>query len=347
MAVVKSLATAIHEISLLDGRIVATEISSIRSSLLNATTNSFVHGIFSDINLASRDGKLLLKDQPFNTFYDLFRRGHALSALQILTSAKEVPSAAVAYFAREAQLFPESFLEKGALISKEIPELAGKTTAAELETAAKESTKVRGFLDIIRKNIKFGVFTGLTVGLSAAGLTLYELAERYRQYMTGCFRYESVNGVMQVCKVVPLSCNITVSKVPVCTDSVLEESQRRQVCADNDKGPHCKMCDSDVTDATNPNYIPGREKLPRGVTYKCRTPDFQEALGDMLQNYVTTAADGVAAFVKDTFDFFKYIRYAIIGAIGIGLLVIIIALFRRISPSRSNSSSTATRESFL
>lgn len=325
-----SLINALHEIAVIDGRVIATETSAIRNRLVSSVSNSFVHSIFETLPITTKDSRVFFRNTSFSEFYSLFKEGRATRALRVLTDADHIPPEAVEFFTRQSMFFPESKLVKGATIATELPELAGKTTAAELENVAKQSSKVRQALDVIGKKVSSGKFIGFTLIAGAAGLTVYELAERYRKELTGCFRYESVGGNIKVCKVIGLSCNNLENNVAACTDNQLEPGQRKKVCADDKTAiAHCEMCDSTITDEKDPNYIPTRRDIPVGVVYRCRKPDLREALADMLQNYVTTVADGVAEAVVGGSKIIKYLLYGVIGAIGLGVIFVIFRFFIR------------------
>ena len=336
-AVKRSFAAVMHDLKIQNGALKSAESATVRTTITKSVSNNFIHTIFSNINLAIRDGKLFLKEVPFDDFFSLFRRGLAKEALALISAGASLPADAVRFMVREASQLPTFLLEKGAVISRQLPELKNLRSVDELEAVAKTSPKVEKMLNFLRKRIVSRKFVGFSVTLAVVGGTTAALAARYREELTGCFRYETVNGLTSACKVTRLTCKAKDHKLTdemkYCSDNQLEKSQQSLNCIDADTKDICRGCDSDQTDPANVNYISERDKIGYNVVYRCRNPDFAEALGDMAQDYITTVADSVADTVKTGGNLIKYIIYAVIGAIGVGLLFYIV---RKFSPSSSS-----------
>lgn len=328
-----------------DGFFKAEATTAIKSTLVKNVSNSLVRSIFENTPIAIRDGSLSFHngEVSFSKFFNLFRRGYSLDAIKLI-SRENIPASAARYLERQSAIFPEQALEVGRRISNNLPELAGKTGEAELEAVARTSPRVRNILKTITSKISNNSrFVGFSVAVVASGLTIYGLTEHYRREMTGCFRYETVNGRTVACKVERLSCNTSNTSdkpktdITYCQDSQLTHLMTLQSCIDNEKKDHCKMCDSDITDKNDPNFINDRMEISASVTYKCRTPDLAEALGDMVQNYSTAVVDEVTAAVKTGGSIFKYVIYAIIIAFGAGVIYYLFSFFRSKSAAAPRS----------
>lgn len=330
---------ALHEIAIIDGDIAREGITTLKESIVSKLIpNTFLHSFFEGLTFSVDKGYLLLKESvTFRDFFDLIKSGKATRAIELVSdTTKEIPIEAVQYLNSTARYFPDLLIEKGATLAKEIPEAAAATSAKELEQVAAKSTRLQKLLKVIGANVTSLKFVGFSVAVAFSGLTIYELAERYKQEMTGCFRYEATNGLVKVCKVMRLSCNNTQlsSQTTACADNVLQDEQRNHLCVD--KTQVCELCNSSITDSSDKNYIASRAKIPRGVTYICRNPNFSEAIADMAQNYITTVTDAAADAVKGGLNLFKWASYLFIGIATLGVIFVLLSWFIKLSAKNSS-----------
>lgn len=329
-------AAVLHEISLTEGAI--KDVASVARSLEHTVENSFVKRAFKETVMVFREEELLIRGTPFKTFFNLFKKGAAQEALRVLTGpTKSIAKSAINFFKREARAFPEFHLAQAAPIEEALNVLKKDVTILDLEKTATASSRVKSALEVVSSKVLSGKFIGFSLTVSAVGLTVYELTDRYREQLTGCFRYETrPDGSISVCKVTNLSCSTATKARNTCSINMLTPDQQKFNCvADNTQ--KCRMCDSTVTNESDPNYIPDRKSIPLNVKYKCRRPDFAEALADMTQTYVTTVADEVADIANTGKNIFKYVIWAVIVLVGVIVIYTVYRIFSNFWGSSNNS----------
>lgn len=177
---------------------------------------------------------------------------------------------------------------------------------------------------------------GYTALLVGGGLSLAAYIDRYRKAISGCIRYENVNGQLKVCKVHHLSCRVVSeqSYLNLCKENVLPEKIKTARCLEEAGGrgtPACAHCDSEKNDPPT---------LDINVEYRCIDASWTDALADMLGKDV----ENVVAFGSDAFGHFKnifrYLYYGLIflGGVGIlGLAAYLVKYFRRSSSDKNIS----------
>lgn len=215
-----------------------------------------------------------------------------------------------------------------------------KLTSRQAQHIVKNDEMLTEFVSNLERKIQNSSSSKRLIGLSASivltglgGGAVWSVLTRYKEEMTGCFRYEiKPDGSVDTCKVLRLSCNAG-AKPPaghtkMCHNALLTPNQLTGKCpinTNNQNLPSAFKCNSQSTDPNDVNYIADANTLPSNVYFRCVDATYADAMADLSVNVtelVKTAAVGTASIVK-------YVISTVLTVVVIGTLITLWIFFKK------------------
>ena len=214
-----------------------------------------------------------------------------------------------------------------------------KLTVDDAKRIAASDPAINAAVKQVGRRITNRALVGLTTTIATTailGTGAWAVIDVYRQAMSGCFRYEVMpDGSVSVCKVMSLSCNegtkLPEKNIPVCQQSVLTPYQQTGKCPDNNTEIQAFKCGSNITDASNPNYIADRDLIPENIFFRCTDATFAEALADLSVDLASV----IKSAAVNTVSIFKYVIYVIMVVVMLGAIIGILFVYGRMKKMAS------------
>lgn len=307
-------------------------------------------------------GTLKIGEKTFNEAITLMKYGKFDHIVPHIFGIKELSKPLLLKLEREVKHLPQFQLGKQQTKVMRLKKLARmektlakfdepvKITVADVEANTKMSKLVNYMRGTVYKTLTFGtVIAAVTTPL------LIQQINEHRENMTGCIRYEMIDGILRSCKISSRTCKdgksiIIPSKIE-CSHSIISSLQPTLPgfsCNNKQNGQchNCEQLNPNGTDTTDGSLISKNkdnnhgdddvndddatlaQELSDRVYYKCEQPTFLDAIGDITHKATGEVVDFLSDKGRKLNSIFDILlAFAKYSAIVIGTLFIAFIIF--------------------
>lgn len=314
---------------------ITEDVESITSNITKSVSHSGLQKMFANKSLYSIEnsklrigdsfashiaGKLKTGDfeEAFKSIgadFDVFAKNNPNAIVDLTAEYKSLP----AYRLKKIQRLETSLREESSYFA----DASDKAKLSADAAALPKTSKVRQALEYISQRTPKTLTGRALTFLAGAGVVgVSNYVHEYANEMSGCFRFENVNGALHVCKVLQCSCHAKStsekSHIQLCTPSDLPDTLKNTLCG-ADSPTACKHCDSVQEDPHISNV---------NIEYRCTQLDFFGALAMMLGHDVDTVirqaamlenlgytAVGTSLYGLHTLTYFIFVAAAVLISI--------------------------------
>lgn len=263
--------------------------------------NKFLNKIFRDKKLYSiQDDILHINDIKITKIVKYLKIGEIETAFKKINSSfdiNKVPSNFISTLKLEYINLPAFRLHRikqlETRLKTVISDVAATAHTIDHAVSSGKLQKIGKILSSNKKLIGFSLGIGIPVGM---GFTAF--ISKYRAAVSGCLRYENINGFIRVCKVNGCSCynkSVNSTQIELCQTANLPSIVANAKCDETSSVP-CIHCDTVRSDPllVDPN-----------VEFRCVNFTFWEAAADFLGNNVESLINDIGDLEQGAIGLFK------------------------------------------
>lgn len=237
--------------------------------------------------VVSTGGVMKIANVPVSFFETRLKLGYIGDTMEKIYKIEKLPSAIELKMINEVKDLPSYQIGKASRAAETLKDSVGTVGIGVTASDVAKNSKLTAIVDYM-KGKSFWSLTAGTVVVGASTIYVLNAIEKHRNLMSGCFRYEMVNGKIEACKVQSCSC---VDGVPAqgsslfCSADKIPTSMLSTSACQGTTGRVCVNCP--IQTSSTSGDLDDTESLSKPadsdkIYYDCKSATFWEAVSDLV-----------------------------------------------------------------